>query len=260
MDQFFSLKRKMTIRSILVDDEEHNLENLNRLLEKNCSCVEVLGVATSAQQAISLIAKKQPDLVFLDIEMPKMNGFEMLESLEEVNFEVIFVTAYNQYVLQAIKSCALDYLMKPVAITDLQGAVSRVSQVVSEKKENQKLKVLVQNLKNSNQPKKIALPTAEELFFVSIVDIIRCKSENNYTMFYLTNGSSVLVSRTLKEWDDLLSPYQFIRTHQSHLINSIHVKSFVKKDGGYILMKDGSTISVSKLKKEQTLNMLSSIK
>ncbi|GAA3648891.1 LytR/AlgR family response regulator transcription factor [Flavivirga jejuensis] len=250
----------MIIKSIIIDDEVHNLENLKGLLKRNCPNVEVVAMEFSAEEGIEAIRKLQPDLVFLDIEMPAKNGFDMLESMGDVNFEVIFVTAYNQYILQAIKSCALDYLMKPVAIQELKDAVSRVAQVVSDKKENQKLKVLVENLRDINQPKKIALPTAEELYFVSIDDIIRCKGENNYTMFYLANGDSILVSRTLKEWDDMLSSYQFIRTHQSHLINSIHVKSFVKKDGGYILMKDGSMVSVSKHKKEQTLSKLASLR
>ncbi len=249
----------MIIKSILIDDEPHNLENLNRLLEKNCSNIEVIAQSTSAEEGIELIKKLQPDLVFLDIEMPHKNGFQMLEAISNINFQVIFVTAYDKYVLKAIKSCALDYLMKPVVISELKEAVSRVSKIVFEKYENQKLKVLIDNLKNINQPKKIALPTAEELFFVSIDDIIRCKGENNYTLFFLTNGTKILVSKTLKEWDDLLSSYQFIRTHQSHLINSIHVNSFVKKDGGYILMKDGSTVSVSRYRKEETINKLASL-
>lgn len=250
----------MTIKSIIIDDEFHNLENLKRLLEKNCPNVEVGFMTTSAKEGIELIKQHKPDLVFLDIEMPNMNGFEMLESINQINFEVIFVTAYSQYALKAIKSCALDYLMKPIAITDLREAVLKVSHIIFDKLENQKLKVLVENFKNINQPKKIALPTAEELYFVSIDDIIRCKSENNYTLFYLTSNKTILVSRTLKEWDELLTSHQFIRTHQSHLVNSIHVKSFVKKDGGYILMNNGSTVSVSKYKKEQTLSKLVSLK
>jgi two-component system, LytTR family, response regulator len=250
----------MIIKSLIIDDETHNLENLESLLKKNCPNVEVIGLACSAKEGLEMITNLQPDLVFLDIEMPNKNGFDMLESLKDVNFEVIFVTAYNQYTLRAIKSCALDYLMKPVVVSELIGAVLRVEQAVAKKKENEKLKVLVENLKSINHPQKIALPTAEELYFVSINDILRCKGENNYTLFYLTNGTSILVSRTLKEWDDLLTSHQFIRTHQSHLINSSHVKSFVKKDGGYILMVDGSMVTVSKHKKEQTLDKLASLK
>ena len=250
----------MIIKSLIIDDEPHNQENLKGLLKKCCSNVEVVGLACSSKEGVEMIKSEQPDLVFLDIEMPNKNGFELLESLEQVNFEVIFVTAYNQYILQAIKTCALDYLMKPVVSSELVDAVFRVEKAVAKKKENEKLKVLVENFKSINQPKKIALPTAEELFFVPINDIIRCKGENNYTVFYLTNGTSILVSRTLKDWEDLLTPHQFIRTHQSHLINSAHVSSFVKKDGGYILMVDGSMVNVSKHKKDQTLNKLASLK
>ncbi|WP_299780644.1 LytTR family DNA-binding domain-containing protein [uncultured Formosa sp.] len=247
----------MKLKSIIIDDELHNQENLKRLLEMHCPEVLVLATASSADEGLSLITEHEPDLVFLDIEMPKKNGFSMLEDLAVVNFEVIFVTAYNKYVLKAIRSCALDYLMKPVVISELQQAVQNVLNVVKQKKENHKLKTLVENLKSNQGPKKIALPTADELFFVTVDDIIRCKGENNYTMFYMTDKRSILVSRTLKEWDELLSAYGFIRTHQSHLINKNHVKSYVKRDGGYILMEDGSTVSVSKHKKEQTLRELS---
>ncbi|ANW97240.1 hypothetical protein AXE80_13480 [Wenyingzhuangia fucanilytica] len=249
----------MMINCILIDDEVHNLENLEWLLNKNCPLVNIVGKANSAKEGIELIKQHQPDLVFLDIEMPHKNGFAMLESIDHINFEVIFVTAYNQYALKAIKFCALDYLMKPVAIQDLKEAVNRVENIISKKNENQKLKILVDNFSNNHQTKKIALPTSEELFFVAIDEIIRCKSENNYTVFYLINGDTILVSKTLKEWDDLLSSHHFIRTHQSHLINSIHVKSYVKKDGGYILMNDDSTISVSRNKKEDILNKLASL-
>lgn len=248
------------IKTIIIDDENHNLENLQRLIKNNCPTIQVIATASSVEEGLKVVLKYEPDLVFLDIEMPNKNGFDMLESITNINFQVIFVTAYNQYALRAIKSCALDYLMKPVAIPELKTAVSRVARIVSNKRENQKLKVLVDNLRHINQAQKIALPTAEELHFVLISDIVRCKSENNYTKFYLINGSSILVSRTLKEWDDLLSSQEFIRTHQSHLVNSNHVKSYVKKDGGYILMNDGSLVSVSRHKKEQTLNRLASIK
>jgi two-component system LytT family response regulator len=245
---------------VLIDDEQHNLENLKLLLEKHCPQINVLGMANAAQEGFTMIAKYNPDLVFLDIEMPEKNGFDLLEAIPVKDFEVIFVTAYNQYMLQAIKSCALDYIMKPIAASDLTKAVARATEVVEKKRENEKLKQLLQNLNNPEAPQKIALPTAEELFFVPVKDIIRCQGENNYTRFYLTNGKSILVSRTLKEWDDMLVTHEFIRTHQSHLINSIHVKSYVKKDGGYILMNDGSTVCVSKSRKEDTLSKLTTLK
>lgn len=250
----------MAIKCIIIDDEQHNLDNLKLLLTKHCHEANILGMASSAKQGLEMITKYNPDLVFLDIEMPDKNGFDLLQSLDVIDFEVIFVTAYNQYVLQAIKSCAIDYLMKPVSVTELILAFEKVIKVVKEKRENEKLKQLLQNLNNPNTPQKIALPTANELFFVSVNEIVRCQGENNYTHFFLINGKSILVSRTLKEWDQLLAPHRFIRTHQSHLINSIHVKSFVRKDGGYILMNDGSTVSVSKSRKENMLIQLTSLR
>ncbi|MEO9511320.1 MAG: LytTR family DNA-binding domain-containing protein [Flavobacteriaceae bacterium] len=250
----------MTLRSILVDDEIHNLENLEHLIKNHCPMVSVIAKAASVDEAILLISTHRPDLVFLDIEMPHKNGFDLLDEVSEIDFEVIFVTAYDQYALKAVKSCALDYLLKPINTFELVSAVNKVHGHILEKRENQKLKLLVQNLKNINEPNKIALPTAEELYFVSVTDIVRCKGENNYTLFFLSDERTILVSRTLKEWDDLLSEHGFIRTHQSHLVNSIHVQSFVKKDGGYILMKDGSTVCVSKHKKENTLRALATLR
>ncbi len=250
----------MQIKCVIIDDEPHNLENLKRLLILNCPNITVVGMGASAKEGKTLILSEAPDLVFLDIEMPKMNGFAMLESLDKVDFQIIFVTAYSKYVLKAIKSCALDYLMKPIAIDELTSAVAKVTDIVYSQKENEKLKMLVENLRSVNAPQKIALPTAEQLFFVAVDDIVRCKGENNYTMFYLADETSILVSRTLKEWDNLLAGHAFIRTHQSHLVNKNYVKSYVKKDGGYILMKDGSKVNVSKQRKEQTLNLLVSLK
>lgn len=250
----------MVIHSILVDDEIHNLENLEHLVKNHCPMISIVSKATSVDEALQQISQHKPDLIFLDIEMPHKNGFDLLDEVSEIDFEVIFVTAYDQYALKAIKSCALDYLLKPINTSELASAVNKVYSLVLEKRENQKLKLLVENLKNINEPNKIALPTAEELYFVSVTDIVRCKGENNYTLFFLHDNRSILVSRTLKEWDELLSEHGFIRTHQSHLVNSMHVKSFVKKDGGYILMKDGSRVSVSKHKKENTLKALATLR
>ncbi|PIA79610.1 hypothetical protein BFR04_01835 [Gaetbulibacter sp. 4G1] len=250
----------MKVNCVIIDDELHNLENLNGLINRYCPNLCVLALASSAKEGLLLIDKYKPDLVFLDIEMPVQDGFSMLKSLQEINFEVIFVTAYNQYMLQAIKTCALDYLMKPVSILELKEAVLKVEKVVVEKRENERIKVLIDNLKNTNKFQRVALPTSEALNFVPINDIIRCKGENNYTLFYLVNGETVLVSKTLKEWEALLVDYQFIRTHKSHLINSTYAKAYVKKDGGYVLMEDGSAVSVSKSRKEETIIKLTELK
>ncbi|MGY5355290.1 LytR/AlgR family response regulator transcription factor [Wenyingzhuangia sp. IMCC45467] len=248
----------MAINALIIDDEIHNLENLEYLLLKHCANIHIIAKTNDVDKGIALIKQHKPDLVFLDIEMPGKNGFEVLENINPIHFEVIFVTAYNQYALKAIKFCALDYLMKPVSVSELKEAVNKVTEILDKKIANKKLEHLVSNYNNQQLPKKIALPTSDELFFVAIDDIIRCKSENNYTIFHLVNETTILVSKTLKEWDELLSAHHFIRTHQSHLVNSIHVKSYVKKDGGYILMNDGSNVVVSRHKKEEILNKLAS--
>lgn len=241
-----------------MDDEQHNVNILSQMLIKNHPEIEITGTANSAEEARSLIHQVKPDLVFLDVKMPVENGFDLLESLSEINFEVVFVTAFDKYALKAIKFCAIDYLLKPIAPKDLETALSRVRQVFHERNQNKRLMHLLDNLKSDARPQKIALPTANELHFVEVDKIIRCQAENNYTHFYLDNGCSVLVSKTLKEWDELLSDYGFIRTHQSHLINKQYVKAYVKKEGGYLAMMDGSQVSISKQRKEGVLESIMS--
>lgn len=246
----------MEIRAIIIDDEAGNRENLQRMLERHCGNVQVQAVAASAIEGIDAISTHSPDLVFLDIEMPHANGFELLENLPRIDFEVIFVTAFDHYAIRAIKFCALDYLLKPIDLLELKVAVEKVSEKLLKARENESMEIFIQNRRNPQQVKKIALPTADKVDFVAVNEIVRCQGESNYTHIFLANGKKILVSRTLKEYEELLSEYNFLRVHQSHLVNVTEVKTYVKRDGGYIVMSDGAEVSVSKQKKEAVLTRL----
>lgn len=242
---------------IIIDDEIANIENLQHLLQKHCKQVQVMATATTIHQAVGLIKMHRPDLVFLDIQMGRHNGFDLLKLLPDRTFEVIFITAYDQYGIQAVKFSALDYLLKPVDIDDLVAAVSKAEKRLLAVKNNGQLDFLLQYLKNPGlQNTRIALPQLQEIRYVFIRDIIRCEAENTYTFFFLENGEKILVSRPLKEYSDLLKPCGFLRTHQTHLVNPAFVKSWLKEDGGSLLMLNGEKIPVSKPNREQVKQAL----
>jgi two-component system LytT family response regulator len=242
------------LRAVIIDDEKRGRETLLNLLNEYCKNLEVVEMANSAKTGAEIIAAQQPDVVFLDIQMPKGTGFDMLESIAELNFEVIFTTAYDKYAIKAIKFAAMDYLLKPVEIDELKAAVDRVKEKVKSKVTGQNFSVLLNNLKG--QHNKIALPTSEGISFIPTDNIIRCEASGNYTCFYLEDGGKILVSKTLKEYDELLSETNFYRVHNSHLVNLNHVDKFVKVGGDSVMMSDGSRIEVSRRRKEGFLNRL----
>ncbi len=246
------------IKAILIDDEQHNLDNLSALLKAYCPQVFVVGKASNAQQARDLISKEQPQLLFLDIHMPIENGFDLLRNLPARNFEVIFVTAYDQYAIQAMRFTAIDYLLKPVDIAELQSAVDRAIKQIGLKQGNQQLENLMQLLKNqaNKDEQRIALSTAKETRFVRTDEIVRCESSNNYTSFHLSDGEELLVSRPIYEYEDLLSGYGFIRCHQSHLVNKRFVKSWKRDLGDFLLLVGGFEVPVSRGKKEEVRSLL----
>ena len=242
------------ITALIVDDEANNRENLRSALTQYCPEVNVIGEADSALTAFDFLQKNQPDLVFLDIGMPMGDGFQLLESLPEINFDIIFVTAFNQYAIRAIKCCAIDYLLKPIDVFELKQAVSRAIANQAKKEQQQKLDLLINNRQQPNQ--KIALPQSDHVEFVAIEEIIRCKGEKNYTWFYLKDGRKLLVSQTLKEYVDLLEDAHFYRVHQSHLINLQQIKKYSRRDGGYVVMTDGEQIPVARNRKEGLLDRM----
>lgn len=235
------------MKALLIDDELHNIENLAILLQQYCPDVEVAGSATDINTAVTFANACLPDIVFLDIQMGETSGFDFLKLLPKKEFEVIFITAYDKYGIDAIKFAALDYLLKPVAIADLLLAVNKAREKLKIKEKSKQLDFLLSHVRNNEQDiLRIALPQLHEIRYVPVSEIVRCEADNSYTFFHLANGERILVSRSIKEYADLLKPSGFLRTHQSHLINAIHIKSWVKEDGGLLILTTGDKVPVSK--------------
>ena len=244
------------LRVTLIDDEQEGLDVLEYDINRLGMDIQILGKYNDPKIGLGAIREKNPDLVFLDIEMPWMNGFELLDQLEEIPFDVIFVTAYDQFAIKAFRYYAIDYLLKPVDQENLREAVARVSE---KRKGISKthLHALIDKLDKEQEPfTKLALPTLEGFEFIPIESIVRCEASNNYCNVILTSGKKFLVSRPLKYIQNLLEEHRFYRTHQSHLINLDHIARYVKSDGGYIVMSDNSIVNLSRGKKDGFLEFL----
>ncbi|MCC7301603.1 MAG: response regulator transcription factor [Bacteroidia bacterium] len=241
--------------AIIVDDVEKARTTLRRDLEEYCPDVKVLGEAGGVREAMALLKKCDPDIVFLDIQMQDGDGFDVLEQTSEKNFKVIFTTASDAHAIKAFKFSAVDYLLKPVDPEELQKAVRKVKDQGN--KSDSSMQLLAEALKNiKKKHTRIAIHTSEKVHMLELDDIIRIEADGNYSRFFLTGGKSHLVTKTLKEYDDLLSDSGFFRVHQSHLVNTRHIKEFIKADGGYLLMTDKSHVSVSTRKKAEVMEML----
>jgi Response regulator of the LytR/AlgR family len=247
------------IKAVIIDDEQNNIDNLQILLQQYCPQVTVIASSLNADDGKKIILQYQPDLIFLDIQMPEKSGFDLLKLLPDYSFEIIFVTAYDQYGIQAVKFAAIDYLLKPIDINELQNAVQKAIKKCTAKQQNLQLQNLIQLLQQQNQKQlhRIALQSAKETRFVETDKIIRCESNNNYTTFFLVNNEKIIVSKPIYEYEELLKHYDFIRCHQSHLVNKKFIKSFVKEDVGYLVLDDKTHIPVSKQKKELVKKTLS---
>lgn len=245
----------MKIKSIIVDDEKHGRENLEGILKQYYHEVEIVGNADSVDAAVLLIQKHNPDLVFLDIEMPKANGFQLLERFKDFRFEVIFVTAYDNYAIKAIRFSAADYILKPINLNDLQIAVSKVAERILQKQENQRMKQLVYNISQPQNPR-IGLPSGDRIEFVEVHKIIRCQGEGNYSHIWFEGNKHLLVAKTLVEFEDLLQEYSFFRVHKTHLVNMKHVVAWLKTDGGILQLSNGDIVAVSRRRKDEVLKIL----
>jgi len=245
------------IRTIVVDDEPYACKALLTLLEKHCPAINVEAACHSAKEAEKMIASLQPQLVFLDIEMPYKNGFELLESLAPVTFQVIFTTSYDQYAIKAIRFSALDYLLKPIDPQELKAAVKKASERLSSSSLPGQLDILLEKLR---QPaalnNRIALPTMEGLQLIAVDSILYCTANSNYTTLVLKEQQKLIVSRTLKEIEEMLEDYPFLRVHHSFLVNLNEIKRYTRGEGGTLLMSDGVEVDVSRSKKEILLKRL----
>jgi len=248
------------LRAVIIEDEKKSREALNALIDRYCRNVEIVAEAEGVISGKKAINDHSPDFIFLDIQMPDGSGFRLLEEIGDVNFEIIFVTAFDQYAIKAIKYSALDYLLKPIIPEELVNAIEKVEKKRTASQINKNIKVLLENIRSSgSRPHKIVLSTAEKIHIVDVDNILRCESDNYYTRFLFTDGGTVLVSKTLKENEELLKDHNFLRPHKSHLVNIKYIKSFIKHDGGYIIMTDGSKVPVSRRKRESVVEIINNL-
>lgn len=245
------------ITTILIDDEVACTETLALELELYCPQVEVLTSYNSADEALSGIVSLKPELVFLDIEMPWMNGFELLQQLNQVSFDVIFITAYDQFAVKAFKFSAVDYLLKPIKKEELISAVAKVEQRRAKRLSSAHIEAMLNNINFLNRDfPSLAVPISEGLEFVPVDEILYCASDNNYTYIHKISGDSILLSKTLKEVEGMLENRQFLRIHQSFLINPRHLRKYVRGQGGHVIMSNGKELPVARARKEDLLDSL----
>jgi two-component system LytT family response regulator len=247
----------MSISAVIVDDVKAARESLQSDIIAYCKQVSVVGQASTVVEAVKMLNQLKPELVFLDIQLPDGTGFDVLEMFDIVPFRVIFTTASNEHAIKAFKYAAVDYLLKPVDLEDLKSAIDRTLKVQNR---NASIDLLRENTKQSDKTlKKLALHSLDKVVVVSISDIIRCESDVNYTRFFINDGQKIIVTRTLKEYEDLLGEHNFARIHQSHLVNTEYIKEFIKADGGHLILKDGSEIPVSTRKRSYVMELLNSL-
>lgn len=244
------------IKTIVIEDEAKSRSSLCRKLNEFCPGVKIVAQAEDGLEGLKCIEEYKPQLIFLDIEMPKLNGFEMLERIREKNFQIVFTTAYDQYAIKAFKYSAFDYLLKPVDIEELKSVVEKIN--TKEALQTQKqLELLQQNLMHPKKHlNKLAIPTVDGLLFYDIRDIIQLEAHRNYTNIIFENHTSLLSSKTLKEFEELLPGDIFFRTHHSHLINLNYIKRYIKGDGGQIELQNGNCVNLSRRKKDEFLKAI----
>lgn len=248
----------MTHTAILVDDLPAALTLLENDIQTKHPSISIIGKASSVVEAAKLLRKEQPDILFLDIMLGDGTGFDILEIIPDLRSKIIFVTASDEFAIRAFKFAAIDYVLKPYSDEDLKTAIDKAKKQIQP--DRKQLDVLKDSITTPNQkPKKISLHTLDKIVVVDLEDIVRCQSDNNYTQFFFQDGSKILVTKTLKYFSDMLKNYQFLRVHQSHLVNLKFVKAFIKSDGGYLILKDKNTVPVSVRKRSEVIEALNTI-
>jgi two-component system, LytTR family, response regulator len=245
----------MELKAVIIEDEKANRETLHNYIEKYCTGLSVVAEATSVKEGLEVIKTHQPDIVFLDVEMPYGNGFDLLEQVDEVNFATVFVTAYSEYAIKALNFSASYYILKPIDIDELIKAVDKIKLEKQERKHSFSSKILIENLQTANkQFHKIVLPLIDGFEVISVKDIVRIQANDNFSDFHLVDGTKKMICRTLKFYDEMLNEFEFLRIHKSHLINLQYVKKYIKGKGGQVLMIDDSVVDVSPSKKQDLLS------
>lgn len=245
------------IRTLIIDDEQHNRQLIADLLQNHIPQISLVGEADGVKSGLKSLRELVPDLVLLDIRMEDGDAFDLLNQIGNITFKIIFITAYEEYALKAIKFSALDYLLKPVSLNELKLAIDK-----AEKQILKDLKTQLSELSNNLQPnqiKRIVLRSAEKLQLIPVKDIIRCEAERSYSMFFLTNGKKIIVSSPMKYFEDILGEQGFFRTHKSHLVNLSFVESYIKADGGHVVLTDGTTLPVAMRKKSQLMDLFENL-
>ncbi|MBS1764884.1 MAG: response regulator transcription factor [Bacteroidetes bacterium] len=246
------------IRAVIIDDEQHCIDRLSTLLHSTKDKeIQLAGTAQNVDDGIALINRIKPHLVFLDVQIADKTGFDVLRALPATTSRIIFTTAHDKYALQAFRFCALDYLLKPIDADELNAALSKFQEEKNEANISEQITELLKGI--GNKPRKIGVPTLNGIVFIPVTDIIRCHADGNYTEIHLSDKKQMVVSKTLKEFELLLSDYNFFRVHNSDLVNLDFVKSYNKGKGGYLLLEDQSSVEVSSRRKEELLKKLGSM-
>jgi two-component system LytT family response regulator len=249
------------ITAVLIDDDKHLREGLKALLQRYTNQIDIVGEAESVKSGVEILELLQPQVIFLDIHLSDGTGFDILEQLKgKTNAHIVFITAHEQYALKAFKFSALDFILKPVDPEELQNTIIKIKEVVGKSNSFEHIDLLLENIrKKVDNFKRIALSTSDGIHLFEVTDIIRCESKGNYTEFFIKNHKPVLISRTLKEYEEILSEHGFERIHQSHLINLSYLKSYIKSDGGYVIMADNTNIPLAQSKKEKLQELIKSL-
>lgn len=252
------------IKAVIIDDDAILREGMRMMLKHYAPEISIIGEAESVKTGTEIIENLSPDVVFLDIQMNDGSGFDILEKLNQklgkISSHIVFITAHEKYAIKAFRFSALDFLLKPVDPDELKNVISKIKNVLHQNENFEHIKLFLENINKKNEGfKKIALSTSEGIHLFEIKDIIRCESEDNYTRFFIKNHKPVMISKTLKEYEELLTEHGFERIHQSHLININELKSYIKKDGGFVVMSDNSQLPVSQRKKERLQELISSL-
>ncbi len=248
------------MKVVIIDDEEFARRNISLIIHEYFPQIEIVGEADSVSSGIQEITTKNPDLIFLDVDIKGGTGFDIIQKINYESLKIIFITAFSEYALRAIKFSAFDYILKPFKSSEIIQTINKILEEEIDKNYIEKFDAIFSNINSeSNIPKKIALKTMEKIFIINVQDIIYCESENNYTNFFLTNGKSILVSKPIKKYDEILSEVGFMRVHQSFLVNMNHLKEYDKSDGGFLIMINGKNIPVSTRQKVLLLKFFDSL-
>lgn len=245
-------------KALIIDDENRTRELIAKMIDSFGFDLETFPIGENVQSGIAAIESLRPDIVFLDIQMPDGTGFDLLKSVQNINFEVVFITAHEEFAIKAIKFSALDYLLKPIDPTELREATEKAMKAIEDKRYEQQFEALQNNIQPT-QKKRLVLKTQESVHVVELEEIIRCEADRNYTSFFLTGGKKILVSKTLKDYEILLSSFHFLRVQQSHLINLNFVDRYDKGNGGSVVMKDGSQVPLSPAKRDIFFKILETL-